>query len=379
MLSLRIATRFLRTNPVQSVLIMAGISVGIATQVFVGSLIASLQSGLIDATVGSSPHVTISAAEEGDPVAYTERVRDVVTADERIKPEAIAPVRTTSALFVEGDESAPLSLTGGELESLDAIYALSERTTAGNARLADDDVILGIDFAEKYSLEPGDEITLVFAGNQTATLTLSATVDLGAAAANERQAFVSEELPRTLTDWSAEEYSAIQTQVREPFDSAEVAEALRLELPDLAISEWQDANADLLTALQSQSLSSYMIQAFVLVAVALGIASTLAISAVQKTRQIGILKAMGLSDARAGRIFLWQAALLGAGGTTGGLALGFALLWGFSFAPVDFAIEPEPAFIVLSSAVGISVALLSSIVPTRKTSRLDPIEVIQSG
>jgi hypothetical protein len=51
----------------------------------------------------------------------------------------------------------------------------------------------------------------------------------------------------------------------------------------------------------SQSASSYMIQTFVLVAVALEIASTLAIAAVQKTRQIGILKAMGLADAPAGR------------------------------------------------------------------------------
>ena len=54
-----------------------------------------------------------------------------------------------------------------------------------------------------------------------------------------------------------------------------------------------------------------MIQGFVLVAVALGIASTLAIAAVQKTRQIGILKAMGLTDRQSGRIFLWQAAILG--------------------------------------------------------------------
>ena len=116
-----------------------------------------------------------------------------------------------------------------------------------------------------------------------------------------------------------------------------------------------------------------------LVAVALGIASTLAISAVQKTRQIGILKAMGMSDARAGRIFLWQATLLGVGGTSGGIGLGYLLLWAFSFAPVDFAIEPEPGFIAFSAAVGIAVALASSIIPTRSTSRLDPIEVIQGG
>jgi lipoprotein-releasing system permease protein len=62
-------------------------------------------------------------------------------------------------------------------------------------------------------------------------------------------------------------------------------------------------------------------------AVALGIASTLAISAVQKTRQIGILKAMGPSDSRAGLVFLWEAALLGVSGTVLGLLFGSRMAW----------------------------------------------------
>jgi lipoprotein-releasing system permease protein len=143
--------------------------------------------------------------------------------------------------------------------------------------------------------------------------------------------------------------------------------------------DWQAENEQLLSGLAAQSGSSAMIQAFVLIAVALGIASTLAISAVQKTRQIGILKAIGMGDAAAGRIFLWQAALLGIGGTLGGIALGYGLIWGFSFAPVPFSIRPEPTFIAISAAIGISVALLSSVIPARSTSRLDPIEVIQNG
>ena len=95
---------------------------------------------------------------------------------------------------------------------------------------------------------------------------------------------------------------------------------------DLEVSDWQADNQDLLDALQAQSSSSYLIQVFVLIAVALGIASTLAISAVQKTRQIGILKAMGLRDGRAARVFVWQALMLGAGGATLGLVAGIGLI-----------------------------------------------------
>ncbi|HET6498444.1 MAG TPA: FtsX-like permease family protein [Coriobacteriia bacterium] len=379
MLSVRIAARFLRTSPVQSALIVAGIAVGIATQVFVGSLITSLQANLVDTTIGSSPHITVKAREDGEPVVLSERVRSVMIADERVEPGAVAPVRTASALFTDGESSAPLSLTGGRLVDLDRIYDLSGRTQAGTPGLGAGEIIIGVDFARKYGLSPGDSVSLVFAGAGATPARVTAVVDLGSAAANERTAFIDSDLLRRISGWSADEHSAIQAQVREPFDAATVAAEWRAALPDVLISDWQAENADLLTALQSQSASSYMIQVFVLVAVALGIASTLAISAVQKTRQIGILKAMGLSDRRSGAIFLWQAAILGVGGTAGGVGLGYALIWGFSLVPVPFSIVPEPRFIALSSAIGVLVALLSSVIPTRKTSRLDPIEVIQSG
>jgi lipoprotein-releasing system permease protein len=149
------------------------------------------------------------------------------------------------------------------------------------------------------------------------------------------------------------------------------------------VSDWQVDNKDLLQALSSQSLSSYMIQVFVLVAVALGIASTLAISAVQKTRQIGILKALGMVDADTGAIFVWQSVMLGAAGIALGVLVGFALIAGFTAGTANsgagFPITPQPGFIAISVAVGVLVALLSAIIPSRNTARLDPIEVIQNG
>ncbi len=146
------------------------------------------------------------------------------------------------------------------------------------------------------------------------------------------------------------------------------------------MTEWQADNEDLLGALQAQSSSSYTIQFFVLVAVALGIASTLAISAVQKTRQIGILKAMGMKDRGTGRIFFWQAVVLGAGGGGGRRrrsASSSSSCSPRSSTTIDLA--PQWGFTAISFVVGVAVAVLSSIIPARRTARLDPIEVIQGG
>jgi len=379
MLAFRIAWRFLRTSRVQSALIIAGIAVGIAVQIFVGSLITSLQDSLVQQTIGSTSQVTVTAYDEGEPFVVDDRVLKVVKNDDRLKTGAVAPTLSVNGLYSDGNESTPLTLKGGDLKSLDALSNISGRLTAGEARLGRSDILVGKDFADKFALVPGAKIKLTFSGNKTRTLTIDGVFDLGSAQVNARQAFVNAEVPRSLLGWRADEYAALETQLVQPFDSAAVAADWRGRLKDLRVVEWQEQNADLLTALQSQGSSSYMIQAFVLIAVALGIASTLAISAVQKTRQIGILKAMGMGDAAAGRIFLWQAALLGVGGTASGLALGFFLLWGFSFAGASFSITPKPVFIAFSATVGIVVALLSSIIPIRKTSALDPIEVIQGG
>lgn len=374
MLSLSIAARFLRSSPGQSALIIAGIAVGIATQVFVGSLITSLQADLVDSTVGSSPHITLlppedAAAVDGSLVA--------AVADEPLVSTAI-PVRRLSAIYNDGDDSVPLTVTAGRDGDLNTIYDLSDRLTAGDSRLGDAEILVGTGFAEERGIRDGDTIQLLLPDGRSADYTVAGIFDLGAAAANDRFAFLDAASGADALGQDDDEYSAIEIQLTDVFASTEVAERIA-EDRDVSVVDWQAENEELLSGLTAQSGSSAMIQVFVLVAVALGIASTLAISAVQKTSQIGILKAIGMSDAASARIFLWQAALLGVSGTLCGIALGYALIWGFSFAPVAFSVRPEPAFIALSAAIGICVALASAIIPARSTSRLDPIEVIQSG
>lgn len=375
MLSLKIAARFLKSSPGQSALIMAGIAVGIATQIFVGSLITSLQDDLIDSAVGSSAHVTLLPGE-GESTVPAGMDTDASDAEELIS--TAVPVRTLSGIFVDGDDSVPLSITGGDDDRLDTIYGLSDKMEKGFFRLGENEAVVGTVFAETYGVGPGDELEVLLPSGAPATFDVSGVFDLGQAAANERVVFVDAVSAADALGMDDDEYSAVQIQLSDVFASSEVAERLARRF-DVEAVDWQAENEQLLSGLAAQSGSSAMIQAFVLIAVALGIASTLAISAVQKTRQIGILKAIGMGDAASGRIFLWQAALLGVGGTLGGIALGYGLIALFGLVPVPFSIRPEPGFIVLSAAIGITVALLSSVIPARSTSRLDPIEVIQNG
>src|SRR5690606_1038405 len=110
----------------------------------------------------------------------------------------------------------------------------------------------------------------------------------------------------------------------------------------LKSESWMQINSQLLNALQSQDMSSSMISFFVAVSVAFGIASVLAISVTQRTREIGILRAMGTRKAQILRVFLIQGALLGLIGSFVGSMVGWSLVWVFNeFGPKLFEIAPS--------------------------------------
>jgi lipoprotein-releasing system permease protein len=90
-----------------------------------------------------------------------------------------------------------------------------------------------------------------------------------------------------------------------------------------------------------------------------------------------------LTDAASGAVFVWQGALLGVAGTAVGIGVGWALIAGFDAAASSsatlFPVSIDASFVVISASVGVGIALLSAFIPYRRTSRLDPIEVIQNG
>jgi lipoprotein-releasing system permease protein len=377
MLPFRIAFRFLRTSPGQSILIIFGIGVGIGVVIFVQSILVSLQVNTLDTVIGASSHITLKAIKNGDPITYNQAIKDVVTKDPRIR--TVVPVDVVSALYTSGSESAPLTLIGGDLKQLDTIYKLSEKVKEGKASLAPGEIMVGTNFSDKYGVKPGDTIQVKFPQGGATTLRVSGVFDLGSAAFNENTAFVNLQLNAAKLGYSGDKYSQIQMQLVDPFKAKSIADSWGglAAFAGVDVRNWQDDNKQIVTAVASQGYSGYMIEAFVLIAVALGIASTLAISAVQKTRQIGILKAMGMGDRPAGFIFFWQAAMLGILGSIAGMVIGIALVYLFKLSPVPFVINVDWPTVASAGVIGTIVSLASSFVPIRSTSRLDPIEVIQ--
>ncbi len=177
--------------------------------------------------------------------------------------------------------------------------------------------------------------------------------------------------------------SNIDITVADIFDAQDVAERLQAG-SGLTVESWMTTNSQLLAALRNQTVSNNLIRSFVVIIVALGIASVLVVSVVQKQKEIGILRAMGASRAMILQIFLIQGAVVGAAGSLGGSALAFTLLKVFShiYRNADgsplFSAQLEPRFIVMAALVATVVGLASALIPARRAARMDPVQAIRS-
>lgn len=383
-LPLSIGWRFLKSSKGQTFLIVIGILIGVAVQVFVGSLIEGLQTSLVDGTIGNSSQVTILPEEKGGTFENDADISEQLADDERIS--AVTKSFSRNGFVVQDDETLAVLLRGFEFEEANAIYNFEDAVTDGELPSSENEVMIGKELAEESELSIGDTLDFAATTDSLNELEVVGIFDLGVTSLNE--SWVVTELETAQTVFEEEnQLTNIETQVVDVFTADVVASEILDEIGDdnLTTTNWKEENESLLSGLSGQSISSYMIQVFVLVAVLLGIASVLAISAVQKSKQLGILKAMGIKDKIAGRIFLFQGFILGTIGSILGALTGIGLMYAFSVFvtnPDGSALVPfyfDPQFVLLSVVISIVASTIAAFIPAKNSSRLNPIEVIQNG
>ena len=394
----KIAIRFLKDGKAQTLFILLGIAVGVAVQIFLSSLISGLQENLIDTTIGNRAHVTMTAKanssnknpdfeyintpKKEDKIGNYQGIVDGLQKNKEIS--AVSPSVVGTALYIQGESSTSLVVKGIDLELADEIYGLKSRIAQGESDIDSNRVLIGTSFANEFNLIPGDLINLGLPGGSVQSFIVGGIFDLESEALNGSWMFI--DISRAQRIYGLNGYiSNIEIQMNEPFDADILAPRLTALYPEIDASDWKAENAQLLTGLNSQSSSSLTIQAFVLVAIALGISSVLAVSVVQKSKQIGILKAMGATSNSASSIFLIQGGVLGFIGGILGILIGYLLIQGFIIGTTTSAMGPlfnivvKRDNLVLVVFISTMAGLISSFVPARKSSSLNPMEVIRNG
>jgi len=399
-----VALRFLREGRAQTALILAGTTVGVAVIVFLSALISGLQVTLIDQTLSVQPHVTLRRpdrllrqAPAGDGEAVLSRLEKVPEREKSVEqwkplmariraaPGVVAatPIAAGAAFASRGEVVKAVALRGLEPETFEGVIKLAGRMKTGRFHVEGSEAVLGAALAHDLGLEVGDKVRVASPEGRAEIFTVSGIFDIGNKDVNQRWLLVSLRQAQTLLDLAGG-ITTVEAKVDEIFSADAVAGRLSAAT-GLAAESWMRQNQQLLSGLQAQSSSSIMIQVFVIIAVALGIASVLGVSVIQKSGEIGILRATGTPTAVVKRIFLIEGALVGTVGSLLGGLIGAGLASFFAHAVKNpygeslFPIELTPRLFATAAAVALVTGLLAAWYPARHAARLDPATVIRHG
>ena len=399
---LRVALRFLREGRMQTVLIIVGVAAGVAVIAYISALISGLQNSTLTKTLGAQAHISVRAPDDVvTPAAATlpgatvltqtqpraQRPRSVANwqallplLEQRANVAGVSPMVSGAGLALRGEAVLSVALMGVELERYDRMIGLRSKVVSGSARLEPGEAVVGRELAQDLGVRVGDRLT-VQTSTSSESLRVTALVDLGVRDLNRRTVIVPLRAAQNLLALPGGA-TGLDLTLDDVWAAQSLAEDLRAQFP-YKVESWQESNAQLVSALNAQSVSTGIIRGVVLAVVVLGIASVLVVSVVQKQREIGILRAMGATRGQVMRLFLVQGAVVGAVGSAVGLLLAVALIWAFTTfvrgsdglalfnitLPLDTAVQVA----LVATACGV----LAAIAPARRAARLDPAQAIR--
>lgn len=396
------AIRFLREGRMQTLFIVTGIAIGVAVIVFMSALLTGLQTNFIKRVLLSQPQIQLIPREQvaralrSGPGLFESAIiqrpsQRVLSIDQWPKirdrmaamPEvsAVSPTMAGSALAVRGAASRAITIAGIEPASYYKIVHVPDYIVAGSADLSSDDIIIGTELAKDLGCSVGDKLNLQAAYGHTAVLKVVGVVDLGNKGANERTTYVALRTAQTLLGIIGG-VTTIDITVHDVYAAEVIAQQIQASNP-IEADSWIKTNAQFFTAVNAQTLSNTLIRVFVGLSVAFGIAAVLVVSVIQRSKDIGILRAMGTSRGQVLRIFLIQGGVLGFAGAIVGSGLGVAALlyWHASIRQADgselFPLILQQSLFVITILLATCTGLLAAMAPALRAAKLDPVAAIR--
>ena len=397
-----VALRFMREGLTQTLLIIFGVALGGGVIIFMSALLGGMQANIVRRTLNYQAPISVLPPDQvarqlrGD--ASAEIAAQVQARSQQLRSvdqwqkvrgqivqipdvSGVTPIVAGPGFAVRGDATKSVTITGIEIESYFDVIALGDKIVAGRQNVGPLDIIIGTELAKDLGASVGDKLRLATAGDTTSTFTVIGIFDFGNKGVNERNVYIAFRSAQNLLDLAGGA-SSLEVKIRDPFAAESVAQMIRAST-DLKVDSWVKTNAQFFSAMAAQILANTLIRIFVGLTVALGIASVLVVSVVQKSREIGILRAMGSTRAQVLRVFLIQGGAMALVGSLFGslLAWGFLLLWrGVATNPDGtplFVVVIEPSLFAIACVAATCIGTLAAVVPAQRAAKLDPAVAIR--
>ena len=383
-----------------TVISVIGVMLGVAVLIIVISVMSGFDDMWREKILSFNSHITVT--EYG---GITEDYESLMSKIEKI-PEVVGISPTIEGLVIlqYRDRVFTPVLKGVDAERERSVSKVPESMINGEYSLVDDEAIIGRDLSVRTGARVGDTVLVYSPKNLTSAdefhlpdeLEITGMYSLGMYQFDIGYIMTSLEKAREL--YGIEEgVHSLQVMLKSPYDAPKVAGMIQQQLgPRYDVTTWMQANRQLFEALKVEKNMMYFLLMFIILVAAFGIMNTLITVTVQKTREIGLLKALGFSELKVMGVFLWQGLIHGTFGTLFGIGLGLLALhyrndlMHFLSTNLNMELLPKEIYflseipattswldIVVIAGSAMLICTIAGIVPAWQAARMDPVKALR--
>ena len=378
-----IAIRHLTSRRRQTIFSVLAVGLAVMLLMWSQAMMVGFTDEMYSKTVDTMmPHVTVEPQEGEDYIhLYRKLMEDINELDGVVD---ISPVLTGPATFEYKDKNKNVVMQGIRVEAHDSVMYINDNIIEGNFRdleVSPNSVVVGDALAEKLDVEIGDTIDASFPEANPANLKVVGIYN-SKTPMDETLAFTSLSTVQDFLD-----VSNVVTTILVRGDDREQAQAIseKIDAMGYPASGWKETNPEIMQTLKMEGTSNAITLGLIIIIASFGIVSTLFMVVMEKTKEIGMLMAMGVPRRSIMMIFVMESGILGLLGAVLGVALGAGLaiqMGSYTYemevmagiTSIPFVVRLQDATIIVLFTFLLN--LIAGIYPASRASKLKPVEAI---
>ncbi len=383
---------------------LIGLMLGVASLVVSMAVMSGFESTLQMSVADTTGHLQILIKNQD----YLSK-ETLIEKIKKVEPTFVAATRFgyIEAVIAHKGKLSGVILQGLDPEDIHQTLGLDKRLIEGKVELQKNPedkaspAVIGIGLAKNMGLQVGQEFRIVLPlkneldpnqfRRKIGVFRVSGVLDMGKYDYNQRMILTSLETTQTLAE-IGDRYSGLLVKFQDIERARSIGAAIGRELgPGFVIRDWHDVNENLFEAVQIERIAIFFVILVIVIAAAFNIACTLYVNVVTRFSEIGLLKALGISNRGIIQIFSWQGLMIGFLGLLGGMILGLGLCFLFGWVEGHYGIIPGSIYKIdkinlslrWSDALAISFAtlmicFLATLFPALRGAALSPVEGLKN-
>lgn len=383
-----------------SIISIAGITVGVAALIVVLSVFNGFGSLVTSYLMSLDPHIRVTAISNEGEKEIT-KLDDLLKSQKDIK--AYSPYIEGKVLAYNKGFTQVLNLKGITEESISNVYMLDENLIEGEEdflRVGSSKVVVGILTSDKLQVLSGDSLLLISPMNIEQAITqfampLSKKVTVAGIFSSKNNEYDAGYIFCSLKDAQylfgyKNNFQGYDIRLNNINDSEKIKKVLQAQLDEenFSVNTWYDFHQELYSVMQIERWTAYIILSLIIAVATFNILGSLSMSVIEKRRDIGILRSMGVNEKSVLKIFMFEGILIGLIGTLLGVIIGYLICYiqiNYNIYPLDpsqykinsLPIEIRVMDFFLISAASMLLAFLASLYPAKRAAKVNPISAIK--